>query len=110
MAEKERSIESKLVDATLIVVVLYNLLFFWGKFGSHILSSVITPIYESIQSSIGFLTIMEIIGVVVVFADLMLRLDSFSSAGRKLRYVFIAIALIGFFFKLFINYLDSALG
>lgn len=99
-----------LVRIALVSLVVYNFIFAWGKFFNSFLTGIITPIFEAIQSSLMAITFFELIGIVSVFVDLMGRWDKLSenTVRRNLRTTLIALLLMAFIFKLFINYLDSA--
>ncbi len=117
MAEKqaymaEESKDARLVKLALILLSTYNLVFFWGKFLPDIVSAFIVPVYLGIQESVGFLTILEILGVASVFVDVIGRYDKLqaeSALKLRLRVILIAILAMAFFLKIFMNYLDSAL-
>lgn len=108
----DESKDARLIRLALILLSTYNLLFFWGKFLPDFGSDVIIPIYLGIQESVGFLTILEILGVASVFVDMIGRYDKLQAQGAaklRLRIVLIAALGMAFFLKIFMNYLDSAL-
>lgn len=110
MAEKSNDV--RLVKLALILLTAYNLLFFWGKFQPGFGGGFIIPVYLGLQESIGFLTILEILGIASVFIDLIGRYDKLQAQGAallRLRVVLIALLIMAFFLKVFMNYLDSAL-
>lgn len=108
----ERSNDARLVTLALVALVVYNLFFFWGKFALDFLPGFIVPVFTGLKETVGFLTILEILGVASVFVDVVGRYEKLQEqnpALLRLRIVLIALLLVGFFFKLFVNYLDSAL-
>jgi hypothetical protein len=95
----------------LLLLVLYNLTFFIGKFVPSFLPTIVAPVFSSFKANTGFLTVLELIGVSGVFVDFIVRYDLLGQRGiavRRLRLMLTALLVIGFFFKLFINYVDSA--
>ncbi len=95
----------------LAILVAYNLIFFLGKFASQLAPTLLDPAYAAIKESTGFFTILEILGVAGIFIDLIVRFDEIgerSRAGRNLRLLFTALVILAFFFKIFVNFLDSA--
>lgn len=94
----------------LILLTGYNLIFFIGKFTYGRIAWV-ELIYQELKASTGFFTLLEVLGVAGVFVDLVVRYDRLgeqSIALRRLRLFLTALLVIAFFFKLFINYIDSA--
>lgn len=95
----------------LAILVAYNMVYFLGKFASHLAPSLLNPSYAAIKESVGFFTILEILGVAGVFIDLVVRFDEIgerSRTGRNLRLLFTAFVFITFVFKVFMNFVDSA--
>lgn len=94
----------------LILLTLYNVVFFTAKFTGERFEWLNVLFLEFRESS-GFFTLLEILGVAGVFVDLVVRYDKLGEDGigrRRLRLILTALLVIAFFFKLFINYIDSA--
>lgn len=95
----------------LVLLVLYNLLFFSAKFAPGVLNGIHVIPYEGIKESLGFFTLLELLGVAGVFIDLIVRYDELGQANlaqRRFRLFITSLLVVGFFFKLFVNYVDSA--
>lgn len=101
---------SLLVTIALISLVIYNLVFAWGKFMPEFLPRFNQSILASIQTSVVAFTFLELIGVASVFVDLVGRWEELGKKApmRSLRTLLIGLLLMGFIFKIFINFLDSA--
>ncbi|MDG1781185.1 MAG: hypothetical protein P8H59_09555 [Flavobacteriales bacterium] len=101
---------SLLVNIALISLVVYNLVFAWGKFMPELMPRLNQSILSSIQSSVVAFTFLELIGVASVFVDLVGRWEELGKkpAVRALRTLLIGLLLMGFIMKIFINFLDSA--
>lgn len=100
-----------LIKVAMIGLIIYNLIFFWTKlfpFPEELALSV----YEGVQETKGFLTLLEILGIVSVFIDLVGRYEQIGErigeGMRRGRVFLTGLFVILFFFKLFVNYLDSA--
>lgn len=93
-----------------VLLVVYNLVFFLGKFSASMPGRALHPVYLEFKESLGFFTLLELIGVAAVFVDSIVRYERLSkNAGiRRLRLALAGLILMAFIFKLFINYLDSA--
>ncbi len=95
----------------LILLVLYNLVFFLGKFAPAVLPAILPPAYKSIKESIGFFTLLEVLGVAALFVDTVVRFDLIGEKGigkRRIRTLVTALLMLALLFKVFINFLDSA--
>lgn len=109
-ASKETINYKLLVNIAITALLVYNLLFIYGRF-QWFSPDIAQTVMDEIRNNKGFLTILEILGVASVFVDLVGRYEKIGESGvgkRRLRVVLIAFFFIMFFFKLFINYLDSA--
>lgn len=92
------------------LLLLYNLFFFWNRHLPDFLSGVIQPVGTFMEEFHAALTVLEVIGVVALFVDLVLMYDKRESLiGRRLWTILIGLLGMGILFKLYINYLDSAL-
>ncbi len=100
-----------IAEIGLAFLVLYNLIFFLGKFGPAPIADPLAGIFGGIQANKGALTLLELIGTLGVFIDLVIRYDQHAEHPwfrRRLRVFFAGLVILAFFFKVFINYLDSA--
>lgn len=93
-----------------VILVVYNLVFFLGKFSSSVIGKALHPIYLEFKESLGFFTFLELIGVAAVFVDSIVRYERLSTKAsiRRMRLALAGLILMAFIFKLFVNYLDSA--
>lgn len=94
----------------LVLLTLYNVVFFAAKFTNGRFAWL-DSVFAEFRESSGFFTLLEFLGVVGVFVDLVVRYDKLGENGtgrRRLRLILTALLVIAFFFKLFINYIDSA--
>ena len=99
-----------MVRLTAALLVTYNLLFFWERHLPDLLPDIIGATGEFMKTFRGFLTILELLGVLALFVDLVTTFDKrIRVLERKLWTLLVALLVVGFLFKLFINYLDSAL-
>lgn len=99
-----------MVRLVIVLLVLFNVFFFWGRHLPDVLPGFIGPVAKGIDDYVGYFTILEILGVVALFADLVVTFDRRKAGTTRNLYVFlIALVVVALFFKLFINYLDSAL-
>lgn len=93
-----------------LLLVLYNALFFWHRHLPDFLAGLIQPIGRFIEEHHTALTVLEVVGVVALFVDLVLTYDKQESQlKRRLWTIVIGLLGMAFVFKLYINYLDSAL-
>ena len=91
------------------LLVIYNLLFFWERHLPDLLPGFIGAANNFMIEFRGFLTVLELIGVVALFVDLLTTFDKRTDfMRRKLWTLLVALLVVGFLFKVFINYLDSA--
>ncbi len=100
-----------IAEIGLAFLILYNLIFFLGKFGPEVIASPLAGIFTGIQANKGALTLLELLGTLGVFIDLVIRYDAHAEhpwLHRRLRLFFVGLVILAFFFKVFINYLDSA--
>jgi hypothetical protein len=94
----------------LILLTLYNVVFFAAKIANGRFEWL-QGVFLELRESSGFFTLLEILGVAGVFVDLVVRYDKLgedSIGRRRMRLILTAFLVIAFFFKLFINYIDSA--
>lgn len=101
---------SLLVTIALISLVVYNLVFAWGKFLPEVMPRLSGSLLVGIQSSVLAFTFLELIGVTSVFVDLVGRWEELGKKApvRAMRTLLIGLLLMAFIFKVFINFLDSA--
>jgi hypothetical protein len=100
-----------IAEIGLAFLILYNLIFFLGKFGPEAITSPLAGIFAGVQANKGALTLLELLGTLGVFIDLVIRYDQHVEhpwLRRRLRVIFTGFVILAFFFKVFINYLDSA--
>lgn len=107
MTEVNDTRGSRLVNVGLILLVAYNLIFFAGKFIVGGPLGVLHSIYLDLYQNKGMLTFLEFLGIASVFVDLMGRYESFGRF-KSFRILLIGLLIAAFFFKIFMNYLDSA--
>jgi hypothetical protein len=101
----------RLPHIAIALLILYNLIFFLGKFAPALFGGVHVGLYDAIKASVGFFTLLELLGVIGAFVDLIVRYDFLGEknlAMRRLRLLLTALLVISFVFKLFMNYVDSA--
>jgi len=110
MKKETRTNWSLLLKIALISLIVYNLIFIWGKFFNSFLTGFIAPVFNALQASLMAFTLFELIGIISIFVDLMGRWEKLgeNKSMRKLRTVLVAVLIMAFIFKGFINYLDSA--
>lgn len=100
-----------IAEIGLFLLIFYNLIFFLGKFGPEAITSPLAGIFAGVQANKGALTLLELLGTLGVFIDLVIRYDQHAEhpwLKRRLRVILAGFVILAFFFKVFINYLDSA--
>lgn len=97
-----------LLNVTLTILILYNILFFVARHAPGIEGTSIDSFQWIMKENIGMFTILEAIGVITLFVDLVGRFDTFKQPYKTIRTIAVSLLLVGLLFKLFINYLDSA--
>jgi len=101
--------EQRLLDMSLIWLVLYNFVFLadvladgarWGHWASAAMAFI--------NERRGWVTLFEAIAALSLFADLVVRFDVYPDSRRSWRILGVGIALTGLVFKAFTFYLNSA--
>jgi hypothetical protein len=104
----QKKTDRYLLNVTLTILLLYNILFFVARHAPGMEGTGIDSFQLMMKSNIGIFTILEAIGVITLFVDLIGRFDSFQQPTKTIRAVAVSLLVVGLLFKLFINYLDSA--
>lgn len=105
----EKGQDQWLLDASLVLLVLYNAVFLWdvmahGGDGGRWAQATMA----FIDARRGWVTLFEAIAALSLFVDLVVRFDHYEGRSRKIRVAAIGIAMTGLIFKAFAFYLDSA--
>lgn len=104
----QKKTDRYLLNVTLTILLLYNLLFFVARHAPGIDGTGIDSFQLMMKENIAMFTILEVIGVITLFVDLVGRFDSFKQPNKTVRTLAVSLLIVGLLFKLFINYLDSA--
>ena len=83
------------------------MLFFLGRYLEGL--PLAGDFFFFVKSYLGTMTLLEFMGVAVVFFDLILNYEKPSMGMRRLRLLLTVIFVFAFLAKIFINYMDSAL-
>jgi len=102
--------DQRILDITLAVAVVYNLIFVADVvvLGQGALASTVASLMDQAQDNKGIFTWIEGIAVAAIFLDFVVRYDDYENQRRQLRLVAVIIACTGFVFKAFAFYLDSS--
>lgn len=102
--------DQRILDVTLVVVVIYNLIFLADviMLGHGTLAAGIADLMDRAQDNKGIFTWIEGMAVAALFIDFIVRFDDYENRHRKLRTFAVALACTGFVFKAFAFYLDSS--
>jgi hypothetical protein len=105
---KNRKTDNYLLNTTLVILLLYNILFFMARHLPNSEEIGLSQLTVLVRESVGMITFIEAIGVITLFVDLVGRFDSFQKPYKAIRIIAVSLLIIGLIFKVFINYLDSA--
>ena len=97
-----------MIKLTLWLMLGLNAVFVWTEFNNHILPNAASWLDNGLDSIRVPLTIIELIAVVTLFVDLVLRFDLMNTKYRNLHVLAVGICVCGFIFKAFIFFLHSA--
>jgi hypothetical protein len=97
-----------MIKLTLWLFLGLNAIFLWTEFNSHILPEIASWLDNGLESIRVPLTIIELIAVVTLFVDLVLRFDFMNLRYRNLHVIAVGVCVCGFIFKAFIFFLHSA--
>ena len=104
---KDPHIEQKMLDLSLVILVAYNVVFVLDILLESVPDNFASRSMDFIDSRRGWITLFELLAAVSLFADLVVRFDSYEK-GRNLRVLAIAICGAGLLFKAFTFYLNSS--
>ena len=93
MTEQNSNSKLTLINATLVMLVIYNILYWGSKF-----KWFLEPFYLAITKHWKLIMFFEFLAVASVAVDVIIRFDTFPKESRKQRLIF--TALIGFLFML----------
>ncbi len=99
--------DRNLLIATYALLFILNIFFALGKWCPGL--PLIGGCFEFITAYKGTITFLEILGVMTIFAEMILNYDNHERAIRNLKLVGVVILTFAFIAKVFVNYLDSAL-
>jgi hypothetical protein len=99
--------DRNLLIATYVLLFFLNIFFALGKWCPGL--PLISDCFEFITEYKGTITFLEILGVMTIFAEMILNYDSHESKIRNLKLVGVVVLTFAFIAKVFVNYLDSAL-
>ncbi len=103
------SIEQRLLDSSLVLLVAYNALFLADialQDGQP--DHVAVRIMDFIDARRGWVTLFEAVAAMSLFIDLVVRFDQYEGRWRSVRIAGVAIAGAGLVFKAFAFYLNSS--
>jgi hypothetical protein len=103
------SLEQRLLDLSLIWLVLYNAVFLVDVLSDGAKAGQWAgTIMAFIDERRGWVTLFEAIAAASLFADLVVRFDVYPDSRRSWRVAGVGLALAGLVFKAFTFYLNSA--
>ena len=106
-ASSESRTEQRLLDASLLLLVAYNVLFVADILLDSLPDNAAARAMDFIDARRGWITLFEAIAAASLFIDLVVRFDHYKG-GRTWRIIGVAIIGAGFIFKAFTFYLNSS--
>ena len=103
------SIEQRLLDSSLLLLVAYNALFLADialQDGQP--DHIAVRMMDFIDARRGWVTLFETVAAMSLFIDLVVRFDQYEGRWRPVRISGVAIAGAGLVFKAFTFYLNSS--
>jgi ABC-type antimicrobial peptide transport system permease subunit len=96
---------SSLINLSLGLLVLYNALYWPGKF-----LGMFAGFYQEIRSSFYMFCFLELLIVASVFVDIIVRFDTFSKSERTVRMLITVLLFIGFILRFGFGFMEDYLG
>lgn len=101
--------EQRLLDVSLVVLVLYNLVYLVDiVLTESVPNNMADKIMALIDQRRGWVTLFEAVASVALFLDLIVRFDQYHEKARSYRVAGVAIVGAGLIFKGFTFYLNSS--
>jgi len=97
-----------MIRLTLWLILGLNAVFIWTEFYPLVFEDIAINILSGLNSIRMPLTIVEFLAIATLFVDLVVRFDNISKRWIVLQVIAVGICVIGFLFKFFTYYLDSA--
>lgn len=93
--------------ATYVAAICYNAVFFYGKY--VYIQGTLVRIHRFIDEYILYFTVLEFLAIAAIFVDLIAGWEK-KPVSRRLISLFLGAVLVAaFMFKVFINWIHSAL-
>lgn len=88
-----------LITMTIVLMVLYNIIYLLGEYQPNILRGIIQPVYSSIKSEILIFSILEALGAVSLFVDMIIGWDNREGRVRKVHTWIVILIVLLFLLK-----------
>ena len=105
--QKAQQRDQWVLKIAMVVLIIYNLVFYLAEFKPHVVPSGVMNTYAAILKNRGMITFIEFIAVVALFVDLIVGYDKKKGMNRTLTLLITAVLLLAFFLKIFMTYLKA---
>lgn len=95
---------SSLITGTLILLAIYNILYWPGKF-----LGMFQGFYTEIKSTWYLFIFLELLGIISIFVDLIVRWDSFGHNEKRLRLILTSLFFIAFVTRFGFGFMEDYL-
>lgn len=107
MEDFETKKDKFLLRLIILSLILLNIFFYTTKFYPETSPAIFTWVYEIYQANkVGF-TVLEIIGVSVIFIDMIIRFDKFDIIKKTLYVSLVSLLVMASFLRATFSYMDA---
>ncbi len=99
-----------LISALLVVLVIYNAIYWSGKFFTGDVLSFISGIYNNFKEHWGLLIFLEFLAIASICVDTIANLDNLFGKQKTVRIILAAIFTIAFGARFLIGMIDIYMG
>lgn len=94
---------------TITLMIAYNFFYLCGKFIPQFIPGIVQPIYEAIRANGFTFTLLEVLGAISLFVDLVGGWDNRHGNARRRQLWVVVILILLFLFKFAIRMFESML-
>jgi hypothetical protein len=108
----QSSIQSRfnLISALLVLLVVYNAIYWSGKFFTGIVPSFVSGFYNNFKEHWGLLIFLEFLAIASIFVDTIANLDNLYGKQKTIRIILTAIFTLAFGARFLIGMIDIYMG
>lgn len=106
MKENEHVDRPLIITLTWVMMIVYNVFYWLGKFFRESLPSMFGDFYMAVGGHWYLITFLEFLGLASLFADLVIRWDKMSESWRKIQLVITIALAIGFMIRVITGMMD----